>query len=110
MSFVRRLEQRAFGKRNIARFYITTCCDFCGSTLRSDNLTKWRVPGDLRRFTRVAFPLLANCVGQAASCVTQGLLVFPLFGPFRPYVALGMDDLLGNVIGMSLENLRRPEN
>ena len=40
----------------------------------------------------------------------QGLLVFPLFVLFRLRDILGQNDLLGNLIKLSPENLRSPEN
>jgi len=42
--------------------------------------------------------------------LTQGLLVFPLFGLFRLDDAPEQNDLLGNLIKLSPENPRNAEN
>jgi len=42
--------------------------------------------------------------------VAQGLFVFPCFRVFRPCDVPGQNDLLGNLIKLSLENPRSSEN
>ena len=54
-------------------------------------------------------PVFATFFGMLWAS-TAGSFSFPSFGLFRPYDVLGMVDLLGNLIEMSLENLRSPEN